>query len=119
MLGARLPATNNALANLKRAVEERGDTLMVAIAPPAFQIETERLDATFRLVGLNPEQARPDAVSNAVKDLLKRNKIPYCDLVDPLRRAHEAGGEMYLQYDGHWSPKGHAVVAGAIERCMR
>ena len=119
VLGAQLPATNNALVNLKRAVEERGDKLMVAIAPPAFQIETERMHATFSLVGLNPDNAQLDAVSNAVRDLLKRNNIPYCDLVDPLRRAHEAGREMYLQYDGHWSPKGHVIVAGAIERCMR
>jgi len=119
VLGAQISATNNALSDLKRATTERGDTLMVAIAPPAFQIETERLDATFRLVGLNPDNARPDAVSNAVKDLLKRHHIRHCDLVEPLRRANQSGGEMYLRYDGHWSPKGHAVVADAIERCMQ
>jgi hypothetical protein len=91
---------------------------MVAIAPPAFQIETERLEATFSLVGMDPSRANPDAVSNAVRDALQQNGIASCDLVDPLRRAHEAGREMYLQYDGHWSPKGHAVVAGALVRCL-
>jgi hypothetical protein len=119
VLGSQLPATNNALVNLSRAVAERGDTLMVAIAPPAFQIETERMNATFELVGLDPAHARPDAVSQAVMDVLKRNKIPACDLVEPLRRAHKAGGEMYLQYDGHWSAKGHVVVSDALEKCFR
>ena len=119
VLGSQLPATNNALANLKRAVTERGDRLMVAVAPPAFQIETERMNATFALVGLDPARARPDAVSQAVMDVLKRNNIPACDLVEPLRRANKAGGEMYLQYDGHWSPKGHAVVSDALEKCFR
>jgi hypothetical protein len=119
VLGAQLPATSNALSDLKRAVEERGDQLMVAVAPPAFQIEQERMNATFQLVGLNPQNARLDAVSTAVVDLLKRKRIPHCDLVEPLRRAQHAGGELYLQYDGHWSPKGHAVVADAIERCFK
>ena len=91
---------------------------MVAVAPPAFQIETERLAATFSLVGLDPANARPDAVSQAVIDVLKRQGIAHCDLVEPLRRAHEAGREMYLQYDGHWSPKGHVIVADAMEKCF-
>ena len=119
VLGAQMPMTANALADLSRAVRERGDRLMVAVAPPAFQIETERLSATFALVGLDPNNARPDAVSQAVIDVLKRQGIAYCDLVGPLRRAHEAGREMYLQYDGHWSPKGHAIVADAMEKCFR
>ena len=117
VLGAQMPKTVQALRALSSEVKNRGDSLMVAIAPPAFQIETERLDATFELVGLDPERARPDAVSNAVRDVLQRNGIAHCDLVDPLRRAHRAGREMYLQYDGHWSPKGHAVVADALVRC--
>ena len=118
VLGAQMPMTANALADLNRAVRERGDRLMVAVAPPAFQIETERLAATFSLVGLDPASARPDAVSQAVIDVLKRQGIAHCDLVEPLRRAHEAGREMYLQYDGHWSPKGHVIVADAMEKCF-
>jgi hypothetical protein len=118
VLGAQITHTERALKALSQEVDARGDTLMVAIAPPAFQIETERLNATFSLVGLDPADATPDAVSNAVRDVLQRNNIALCDLVDPLRRAHQAGGEMYLQYDGHWSPKGHAVVADVMAKCF-
>lgn len=118
VLGAQMPHTVRALRAFAAETSQRGDSLMVAIAPPAFQIETERLEATFSLVGMDPSRANPDAVSNAVRDALQQNGIASCDLVDPLRRAHEAGREMYLQYDGHWSPKGHAVVAGALVRCL-
>lgn len=118
VLSVQIPHTERALRALSQEVTARGDTLMVAIAPPAFQIETERLNATFSLVGLDPSNASPDAVSGAVRDVLQRNNIAHCDLVDPLRRAHQAGGEMYLQYDGHWSPKGHAVVADVIAKCL-
>ena len=118
VLGAQMPQTVQALRQFAAETTRRGDTLMVAIAPPAFQIETERMDATFQLIGIDPTQARVDAVSNAVRDALQRIGIAHCDLVDPLRRAHRAGREMYLQYDGHWSPKGHAVVSDALVRCM-
>ena len=118
VLGAQMTHTERALKALSQEVDARGDKLMVAIAPPAFQIETERLNATFSLVGLDPAHATPDAVSNAVRDVLQRNNIAHCDLVAPLRRAHQAGGEMYLQYDGHWSPKGHAVVADVMAKCL-
>jgi len=118
ILGAQMPQSAKALREFAAETARRGDSFLVAIAPPAFQIETERMDATFSLIGLDPNRARVDAVSNAVRDSLQRSGIRHCDLVDPLRRAHRAGGEMYLQYDGHWSPKGHAVVANALVKCM-
>lgn len=119
VLGAQMPSTENALRDFARATAERGDKLMVALAPPAFQIETNRMNATFELVGIDPGTATPDAVGHAVWSALERNNIARCDLVGPLRRAHEAGREMYLQYDGHWAPKGHAVVADALAKCTR
>jgi hypothetical protein len=119
VLGAQLPSTENALRDFARATAERGDKLMVVLAPPAFQIETKRMNATFELVGLDPATATPDAVGHAVWSVLERNNIARCDLVGPLRRAHQAGREMYLQYDGHWAPKGHAVVADAVGKCIR
>ena len=39
-----------------------GDTpLIVAIAPPAFVIDTARMAPTFSLVGLDPQQAALEA----------------------------------------------------------
>jgi hypothetical protein len=119
VLGAQLPHTDAALAALARMMAERGDSLMVAIAPPAFQVQADRLDATFSLVGLDPRTATPDAVSDGVRRVLDRHGIASCDLVEPLRRAEQSGGEMYLEYDGHWSLKGHAVVSDTMARCMR
>ncbi len=119
VLGSQLPHTDAALAALAKMMKERGDSLMVAIAPPAFQVQRERLDATFSLVGIDPSTASPDAVSDGVRSLLERRGIATCDLVPPLRRAEEAGGEMYLEYDGHWSLKGHAVVSDTLAKCMK
>ena len=91
---------------------------MVAVAPPAFQIETARRDATFSLVGLEPQAANPDQVTDAVSKVLGQIGVPSCDLVAPLRTAHRDGEQVYLAYDGHWSPAGHKVVAKTISQCL-
>ena len=37
--------------------------------------------------------------------------IPFVDLLEPLRRG---GPDLYYRRDGHWTPKGHAVVAKTL-----
>ena len=107
-----------ALAALRASTRQRGDRLIVAVAPPAFQVESARLEATMRLVGLNPSQAAPDQVTDAVEAALAAAGIQSCDLLAPLRSAQSAGERVYLAYDGHWSPAGHAVVAQALKGCL-
>jgi hypothetical protein len=119
VLSMLLGKTRPALQALQRSVAERGDTLVVAVAPPAFQIERERLSATFDVVGIDPATARPNRVTDGVRGLLDQLRIPSCDLVGPLRAAHEQGESVYFTYDGHWSPAGHEVVARALTRCMQ
>ena len=82
--------------------------LMVAIAPPAFVIHPERLDATFELVDLDPNRADVDAPQQLVMDILTELKIPHCDLSPALRKANQP----YLTFDGHWTLEG-------THRCRR
>lgn len=110
--------TSTALRRLRDAVKARGDTLLVAVAPPAFVIETDRAEATFEVVGLDPAKMDLDAPRRAALDVLKRLNIPACDLTGPLKAAAEAGGELYFVYDGHWTAEGHAVVAETLEGCL-
>ncbi len=104
------------LRQLQQETRRRGDRLLVAIAPPAFQIEDHRLTATMEMVGLDPATADVDAPARAVTGLLQRLGIARCDLVAPLRAAADRG--LYFTYDGHWTPEGHAVVAEALAACM-
>jgi hypothetical protein len=117
-LKALIRQTEPALAALRASTEARGDRLVVAIAPPAFQIESARREATMALVGLDPASAVPDQVTDAISEALAQKGIASCDLVGPLRAAHRAGERLYLAYDGHWSPAGHRVVARALAGCI-
>ena len=110
--------TKKALQQLRDDVKARGDELIVAVAPPAFVIETDRAHATFDVVGLDPAKMDLDAPRRATLDLLNRLNIPACDLTPPLQAAAAAGGELYFIYDGHWTAEGHAVVAQTLQGCL-
>ena len=87
--------------------------LMVAVAPPAFVIHPERLDATFSLVDLDPTRADVNAPQNEVLDILEDLKIASCDLTSALLNVPNP----YFTFDGHWTPDGHASVSQAIATC--
>ncbi len=118
VLRGLLEQTAPALQAVLSATRARNDRLMVAVAPPAFQIEEARRNATFSLVGLDSSGAVPDQVTDGIMALLGRLGIPACSLVAPLRAAYEAGERVYLAYDGHWSPAGHRVVAEQLAECI-
>jgi len=113
-----LPQTRTALEELLSATRTRGDRLLVALAPPAFVVDPARVGPTFKLMGLDPAQATLDAPGAAVADLLKGLGIDACDLSPALRRGAQESA-MYLTYDGHWTPAGHAVVAQALAACIQ
>lgn len=118
VLGVQMAQTTAALNALSAAVTQGGDRLMVALAPPAFQVLPKKLKASFELVGLDPGDARPDAVTDAVRSVLDRRGIAYCDLVGPLRSAVQRGEAPYLVHDGHWSVTGHQIAATEMVRCL-
>lgn len=108
-----------ALGQLRDAAGSRGDRLLVALAPPAWGLDPQLAQATAAALGLGQVALEPDAVTDAVVRILDRLGVPSCDLRGPLRAAIERGERPYLRYDGHFSEHGHAVVAEALEACVR
>ena len=107
--------TEQALRELKRVTQKDGVALTVAIAPPAFVVDQKRANDTFKLVGLNPKQARLSAPQQTVISILKRLGIRACDLTPALQA--QADGT-YFVTDGHWTPKGHQIVAQTLKKCI-
>lgn len=111
-------ATEAALRQLQSEAERRGDGLVVALAPPAFEADPSRVPGTFAMVGLDPADADLEAPRRALQGILARLGIQACDLVDPLKQAVAAGRRPYLVFDGHWSPEGHQIVADHLAACL-
>ncbi len=106
------------LQRLQHAAEAHGDALLVAVAPPSFAVDADRLDAALSLVGLHSARPEPVAPSAAVLRLLSALGIPACDLTPALADAAE-GPPLYFQWDGHWTAAGHAVVANQVRHCWK
>jgi len=113
-----LRETYEALRELKERVQQRGDRLLVAIAPPAFAVEQARAEETFAMVGLDPAQAELEAPAKAVARVVGDLGLPSCDLQPDLVAAAAAGQTPYFRYDGHWTPAGHEVVAQTLSECI-
>lgn len=113
-----MKGTERAFDELARETRQRGDELLVAIAPPGFAVDPTRRDAAFGLVGLDPAEAQPRLPTETVLEALARRRIASCDLQEPLRLAIEEGQEPYFDFDGHWTPEGHVVVANTIASCL-
>lgn len=118
-INARISETRRALEELGRTMRSAGDPVLVAIAPPAFVVDQERVAPTFELVGLDPADAALEAPGQALARELERQGLPSCDLVGPLQAARDRGeGPLYFTYDGHWTAEGHRVVAEALDACL-
>ena len=111
--------TAQALRALKQATRHNGDSLLVAVAPPAFVIDASRMEPTFEIVGLDPSTAQVTAPGATALQLLQSEQIAACDLTPPLLEAAATTDEaLYFHYDGHWTAAGHSVVAETIQSCM-
>ena len=111
-------STRRELGSLRQLARHRGDRLVVAVAPPAFAVDTDKLAPTFGLVGLDPAGADLEAPERAVLQLLEGEGIEACPLGPALRQAHQEGVKTYLDYDGHWNEEGHRRVAEAVAACL-
>ncbi|MCP4804776.1 MAG: hypothetical protein GY913_30170 [Proteobacteria bacterium] len=103
-----------ALRDFQSVTNERGDELLVAVAPPAWAMDPERAAATAQELGLEGDLAL-DAPRQGVLERLERLGIASCDL-HPSLEGHPGA---YLKYDGHWSVEGHALVGDALADCLR
>lgn len=107
----KMGPTVSALTEFHAFAAEIGAKAAVAVAPPAYAISPERAKATFALFGIQGEPD-VDALPRAILASMPPG-LPATDLAPALREA-EPGGRTYFIFDGHWTERGHAVVADEI-----
>jgi hypothetical protein len=110
-------ATKKALRNLQHTAKRNNIKLLVAVAPPAFVVDTKRAIPAMSLVNLPTSKLQLNAPQKTILQLLQQQQMQACDLTQALRLGQEKE-DMYFTYDGHWTKAGHKVVAKRIASCL-
>lgn len=108
-LESRMGPTRQALRDFAAWCRDAGIPCFAAVAPPVFAVDTRRAEPTFRLFQV-PGTPWLEGPSQAVLQALPPD-LPGFDLLPALRAE---GGRTYFHYDGHWTARGHRVVAEAL-----
>ena len=108
--------TLSALHELKRETQKNGISSWSPL-PASFRRRPKRMPPNFEVVGLDPTTARLTGPGDKAMNLLQTS-IAGCDLTSALQNASSDERPLYFQYDGHWTPAGHAVVTETILSCM-
>jgi hypothetical protein len=66
------------------------------------------------LVNFRPDQAEPELAAGLAEDCAADAR---CVSSSELLRGHDAG-ELFFAEDGHWTPRGHALVAEGLARWL-
>jgi lysophospholipase L1-like esterase len=119
------PRIARGLAITRRVVEEMAADATAAGARPAVVLMPARFqvdDGDFGRLRDAVAQAGGDLVRDAASERfassLEAVRIPRLDLLPALRSA-ASGGDVFFQQTVHLTPRGHEIVAGALERFLR
>jgi hypothetical protein len=113
-----LEISRECVAQLAREAAAIGARTAVLLMPARFQVDEGdygRLRATVEASGGALER---DAASDRFNQALASLPVPRLDALPALRSALP-GPDLFFQHTVHLTPRGHEVVAAALERFLR
>jgi hypothetical protein len=109
--------TETLLAEINRTAEHHAVPVLFVTIPFKEQVHEAMREAWLKQ--LPPPAGRGydfDRPEKRFADIYARQRLRFVNLLDPLRRAaRPESGPLYLDPDGHWNARGHAVVAEILE----
>ena len=98
---------------LKKTCKNNNIKLALVAIPPGVQVNANEWEKGKFLYGFNrSEFVQSDNWQSMLKEFCRENEIPLLDLLPILRK--ESKGDLYFDYDGHWTYKGHEIVSEAL-----
>ncbi|MGH9408150.1 MAG: hypothetical protein ACRD1V_01700, partial [Vicinamibacterales bacterium] len=95
-----------------------GARTMVMLIPARFQVDDGDYGRMKEIVAGSGGQIVRDAGTDRFRDALGQVPVPQLDVLGPLRAALP-GPDVFFQQTVHLTPRGHEVVAAALERFIR
>lgn len=105
------------LAAMREIARVRGIPLLVVAIPDEGQVKRSLREGLLRA----PDGAGLDLAvpQRALAGFCAEAGIPFIDLLPAFRSASDAGRELYLYRDTHWSPDGQEIAAKAVTARLR
>jgi len=100
-----------------------GSEFAIVLIPAAWEVETKAWDDILdRLPAMKSTAVDRDQPARLLSEFLQQNGVPVVNLVPDLRSHAQAGEQLYLRGDAHWTPAGHVaatdLVAGPAEQLL-
>jgi len=109
-----LEVTRQCLSEIRTLAAANGARTAIALMPARFQVDDADYGRLKETVAATGGELQRDAASQRFAAALAPLSLPQIDLLPPLRRALP-GSDLFFQETVHLTPRGHEVVAAALE----
>ena len=113
-----LDITRQAVSAIASEASAAGARTGIVLMPARFQVDDRDYGRLKDIVAEAGGELQRDAASRRFDEALSSVPVPRIDVLTALREA-PAGPDLFYQETVHLTPRGHTVVAGALERFLR
>ncbi len=103
--------TYHNLLLIRDTLRARGIDFRVNLYPYALQISPKEWNAGRQFWGFRPDTVYGIEPQSRLEAFCRSNGIPVTNLSSAFRYAAATQAPLYHDYNGHWLPSGHAIVA--------
>jgi lysophospholipase L1-like esterase len=108
-------ATADVCAGLAAVAREAGVPVRFVVVPQYVQLDSTVTSTYARAVGVDPATVDADQPNTRLVAAMRARGLDVMDALAAMREAHRAGQRPYGNFDRHFSPTGHDIMAKMIE----
>lgn len=103
---------------IRDTLQARGIHFRVTLYPYGHQISPTEWHAGRQFWGFRPDTVYGIEPQAKIEAWCRANDIPVTNLSEAFRRAASRQSPLYHDYNGHWLPAGHEIVAQELSRAI-
>jgi hypothetical protein len=104
---------------IRDTVIARGADFWVTVYPYGLQVGEHEWHSGRQYWGFLPDTLYSTAPQQAMETFCIRNNITVLNLCEDFLKEHRSVASLYLDYNGHWRPAGHTVVARRLFQAIQ
>ena len=114
----RVARTERYLGLMHQWLSDHDIELVLTLVPSPWQFEGENMGSK-QFYGLEASLFPRGGLENRIRQFCNEKEIPFCSLFPSFEQFKQNNDEpLYFYNDGHWTPKGHELVAKSLKQCI-